>query len=350
MESPFGTAGRLVVGAGVVAASALLAPTADAATAPQRPAAQLVNGTLTVTGTSGPDQIAVDYTSTDVVTVDLGRRADLRSYDRGLVDRVVVRLKGGDDAFTTVSGVAPSTDLPMQIRAGRGDDQVLAGNRSDVIIGGSGDDNLLGGGGLDLLQGGAGNDFVDGNAGTDTELLGAGKDTAAWIPGEGNDVVVGGPGRDSLVFTGSAGDEAFSVAASGDTVVLLRSLGSIRMDLLGIESVEIQALGGADTVAASDLTGTGLSALDIDLSVPGSQGDGAADAVTVNGTGAADDIEIDAVDGKIAVSGLSPATTITGGEVTDTVQVNALGGDDTVGVTDAANALMLVAIDLGADD
>ena len=351
MESPFGPVGRLVVGAaGVLAASALLAPAPNAAAAPQRPTAELVNGTLIVTGTSGSDEITIDYTGTDDVALDLGRKAALRTYERSLVDRVVVRLGRGDDVFATVSGVAPAVDLPMRIRAGAGNDEVLSGNKSDIIIGAGGDDSLLGGAGLDHLHGGFGNDFVTGNAGTDIEVLGAGNDTAAWVPGEGNDVILGARGRDTLAFTGSAGDEAFSVAPNGDAVVFLRSLGSVRMDLHSLERVEIQALGGADTVTVNDLSGTNLAAVDVDLSVPEGQGDGAADTLTLNGTGSADVLAVDATDGGVAVSGLPTSMTVTGEEVNDSLQINTLGGDDTVSVTDAANALMAIAVDLGADD
>lgn len=349
MESPFGTVGRLVVGA--LATGALLAPTPEAGAAAKQATTQLVNGTLMITGTTVADQITVDYTGTDDVVVDLGAGAKQRTYDRTLVDRVIVRLKGGADTFTTVPGVAPAADLPQQIRAGGGDDTVISGNKSDVIMGGTGNDTLLGGGGLDVLVGGAGNDIVNGNGGADTKLLGAGNDTAGWIPGDGNDVVVGARGSDHLAFTGSAGDEAFSLAPSGDSVIMLRSLGSIRMDLVGVESVGIDALGGTDTVAVNDLAGTGLTTVDVDLSIAESQTDGATDTVAVNGTSTADTVNVDAIDGgAVTLAGLVPTTTITGADATDALQVSTGAGDDTVAVSDAASALMAIAVDLGADD
>ena len=57
------------------------------------------------------------------------------------------------------------------------------------------------------------------------------------------------------------------------------------MDVNGVERVNFNTLGGADTITVNDLTGTDVKQIAIDLSQqPGSgMGDGAVDAVVVNG-------------------------------------------------------------------
>ena len=73
---------------------------------------------------------------------------------------------------------------------------------------------------------------------------------------------------------------------------LSRDVGSVVMDLNGVEQIQLNALGGADTVTVNDLTGTGVTQVAIDLGVNGGGGDGAADTVTVNGTDGNDAISV----------------------------------------------------------
>ena len=57
---------------------------------------------------------------------------------------------------------------------------------------------------------------------------------------------------------------------------LFRDVAAITMDLNGVEALNVDTLGGADTVTVGDLTGTDLSAANVDLSgTPGGGGDGA---------------------------------------------------------------------------
>ena len=44
------------------------------------------------------------------------------------------------------------------------------------------------------------------------------------------------------------------------------------MDVNGTEQVNVTALGGADTITVGDLTGTGVTSVNIDLSAQGSTG------------------------------------------------------------------------------
>jgi hypothetical protein len=336
---------------GLAAAATLtagLVATGPAALAlPATASASVADHTLTITGTSGDDAISLAFAAgaADPVVVDLGNGSS-RSFDRSTFDHVAVFLGAGDDRFRTQSGGTPGSDAPLTVDGGNGRDLIVGGAGNDTISGGNGQDELRGGGGVDALYGGNGSDLVDGGVGADNEFLGNGADEALWVPGEGSDAIAGGNGSDTLRFDGSKDPEVMSLAANGSDAVFLRNLGNIRMDLAGVENVDVNPLGGADTVTVDNLAGTDVTHAGIDLSVQGA-GDTQPDTLVVNGTAAADAIEVSAHDGAVDVAGLPAGTTITGSELTDLLQVNGLDGHDEVAVSDAATALIGVAVDLG---
>jgi Ca2+-binding RTX toxin-like protein len=314
---------------------------------PARASAAVVNDVLVISGTNAADRITVDFTALDSVVVDLGhdhvQRLDPRTFRS-----VSAYLRAGDDDFRTLSGGALA-DVPLTVWSGAGDDTAVGGAANDVLNGDSGKDFLLGGAGTDLVHGGRGADFVNGGVGTDTEVLGSGDDTAAWNPGEGNDAIIGGLGRDTLAFNGSNADERMSLTADGKSAVFLRSPGTIRMDLEGVERLDLATLGGADAVTIGDLSGTALTVADIDLSSAAGTGDTKVDTVVVNGTDRPDRVDVAAYAGAVDVTGLPGETVVTGGEPTDRLEINTFDGDDSVTVDDAARAVLDIAVDLGAD-
>lgn len=328
-----------------LAGSVIAAGPADAAS--YAATASVANQTLTITGTPGDDAISVDFTNPGAVLVDLGDGTAAQTFDRRTFTAVSVFLGAGDDQFRTVTGGTALTDPPLTVDGGAGDDTIAGGAGNDTLFGGGGNDDLRGGGGNDVIFGERGNDVVDGGVGTDTEILGSGADTALWVPGEGSDVISGGAGHDTLGFTGSNASEVMSLSANGDNAVFLRDVGTIRMDLNGVENVDVAALGGADTVTVDNLAGTDVEHAAIDLSAQGGGGDGLSDKVIVNGTDDADRIGVDARGGSVDVRGLSADTAVAGSESTDSLQVNSLGGNDRVAVSDAATALIGVGVDLG---
>ena len=93
-------------------------------------------------------------------------------------------------------------------------------------------------------------------AGNDQLFGGAGLDTFIWNPGDGSDVIEGGTDADTLIFNGSAGAEIFAASADGSHLSFTRNLGNIVMDVNNVETLALNALGGADTVTVNDLTGT----------------------------------------------------------------------------------------------
>ncbi len=303
--------------------------------------ASVANNTLKITGSNGPDNISVTGTADpNALVVDLGNGTQ-RTFDRTTFDAISVFLGDGNDQFTEAPGVF--ADETLTVDAGSGDDHIVTGDGNDAIFGGYGNDTILSGKGDDLVFGDSGDDFVDGQVGHDTAFLGSGHDSFQWDPGDGSDAVDGGSGIDTLVFNGAAVPENMSLSANGDRSLFLRDPGNIRMDMNDVERLELNALGGADTITVNDLHGTGFRDADIDLGA----GDTAADVVTLNGTLGRDNVHVGANNGHVNVGGLEPETHITGSEPGDTLQVNTLDGNDRVRVDNDVAALIGVHTDLG---
>ena len=209
----------------------------------------------------------------------------------------ILELDVGEDGTIDFS-FDRSTFSAINLQAGGGNDEVRIGPGAQLdnvtIDGGAGDDTLIGGDGNDTLIGGPGNDVIDGGRGSDTALMGAGNDTFVWNPGDGSDTVEGQGGKDTLDFNGSNAAEHFDISANGSRVRMFRDVADVTMDLNGIDTLNLNTLGSADTVTVGDLTGTDLRHANVDLSgTPGSgTGDGASDTVTVDGTDGADDVKV----------------------------------------------------------
>jgi Ca2+-binding RTX toxin-like protein len=137
-----------------------------------------------------------------------------------------------------------------------------------------------------------------------------------------------------LLFFGSSIDENIDVFANAGRVNLFRNVGSVTMDMDGVESLDLRMLGGADNVVIGDLSGTDMTQIGIDLRGPNGGGDGAADTVTVTGTNGADVFGAAGDAGGINVFGLHTAVNIFFQEqANDRLTLNALGGDDVVNAT-----------------
>ncbi len=332
-----GRAAAAAAATAIVASATLVGGPAQAT--PAQAGAVVVNDVLTISGTNAADQIIVDFSSLDSVVVDLGDSFGTRRFASGSFHSASVDLRAGDDDFRTITG-GTLADVPMTVVTGNGNDSATTGAASDVLDGGNGEDLLLGGAGTDHVIGGNGADFVNGGIGTDVEVLGNGDDTAAWNPGEGNDTIVGGLGRDTLAFNGSNGDEQMSLSANGESAVFLRNLANIRMDLDGVERLDLATFGGVDTVTVGDLSGTDVTQAEIDLAATTGAADAKGDTVQVNGTDQADRVDVTADGDAVEVTGLAAQTSVTGGDPTDRLLIDTLGGDDRVTVSDAARTLL----------
>ena len=160
-------------------------------------------------------------------------------------------------------------------------------------------------------------------------------------------MVIGG--ADTLVFNGSNDPEVMSLSASGSSSVFLRDRGNIRMDMTGVEVLDLAALGGADSITIDDMSRTAVPpGQNIDLSALG-VGDGQPDVVTVNGTESKDRVRVQAY----GTTGRCPRAAHRDPphrrRAADRLQVDGQDGDSKVHVKAAARALIDVAVDLGSD-
>src|SRR6516165_4875335 len=247
-------------------------------------------------GDGAADTVTVNATKYDDVIAVQGQNGSLTV--TGLPEAITISGSESTDALVVVGGAGNDT-LPAAT--------LPAGNTTLTLDGGSGNDTIIGSQGDDILLGGDGNDTVTGGRGNDTALLGNGNDTFIWNPGDGSDTVEGQAGTDTLVFNGANINERMDISANGERARLTRDVGNITMDLNGVERIQINALGGADSITVNDLTGTDVTRVAIDLlGTPGSgQGDGAADSVTVNGTAGDDQIKVASSGASVVVNGLA---------------------------------------------
>ncbi|WP_027520187.1 calcium-binding protein [Bradyrhizobium sp. WSM1417] len=253
------------------------------------------------------------------------------SLDIGTTENFVLNMNGGDDVFTAGNGLANLISL--------------------TVDGGAGNDTITGGDGNDTLLGGDGNDVITGGRGNDVARLGSGDDTFVWNPGDGSDTVEGQDGTDTLQFNGANISESMNITANHGRVKLTRDVGNVTMDLNGMEHINVAARGGADNLTVGDLTGTGVTQVNIDLAgVPGSGvGDGAADTVTVNGTAANDSIQVTGTGGSVTVAGLPATVTLTGAEgANDRLTINGGAGNDVISAAGLAAGSVQLVIDGGA--
>jgi Ca2+-binding RTX toxin-like protein len=284
----------------------------------------------------GADVITVDDLSgTDVkqVAIDLSATPGSGQGD-GVADTVNVNGTAGDDRISVVSS---------------GSSVVVNGLAAQVTINGvdTGLDQIVvnGGDGNDTITGSAGNETVIGGRGNDVASLGAGDDTFIWNPGDGSDTVDGGAGNDTLVFNGAAANEKMEISANGKGATLTRDVGTVTMDLANIETIDVNALGGTDTITVDDLSKTSVKHVAIDLSATAGSGvgDNQADTVVINATNGDDVINITEDNGVVTVLGLATDVTISGFDSNDRLVINGLGGDDVIIASGLTGPIQLTA-------
>jgi Ca2+-binding RTX toxin-like protein len=231
--------------------------------------------------------------------------------DIGTSENLVVNMNGGDDSFSATGNLAALIRI--------------------TVDGGAGNDTILGSNGIDTLLGGEGDDFIDGQQANDVAFLGAGDDVFQWDPGDGSDIVEGQAGNDTMLFNGSAANENFQVSANGQRVLFTRDVANIVMDLNDVESIDLNAVGGTDTVTINDLTGTDIVEMNINLAAAGGGSDGQVDTVIINATNSDDVILVTSDANGVHISGLGQQINLTGFDVlNDRLVINGLGGDDVI--------------------
>jgi Ca2+-binding RTX toxin-like protein len=231
-----------------------------------------------------------------------------------------------------------------------GNDSLSGGAGEDFLLGQSGGDVLFGGNDADQLFGGSGDDTADGDRGDDVAFLGDGNDLFVWDPGDSSDRVEGEAGFDTMLFNGSGADEKFEASANGPRLRFTRDVGNIVMDTDGVERVDVEALGGADTVTLNNLTGTAVQELRVDLEAVknGGAADDKTDRVILNGTAGQDFVSVLGSAGSLFVLGLPTFVTVQRAAAADQLTVNTLAGNDRVEAGSIAAGAVTFTADGGA--
>ena len=322
--------------AALAAGLAGIAVLAETASAKDKVKASIQNNALTVAGTGASEAIALRLRSGDSTTlqIDVGDdgSADL-TFKRDRFDHILVDAGNGNDTvrIDDVNGAFTDTEATT-----------LNGER--------GDDSLMGGRGPETLSGGDGNDTIRGGQDNDVALMGADDDTFIWNPGDASDTVEGQAGADTLQFNGANASEKFDLSANGNRLQFLRDIANVKMDVDGVETVDANARGSADTVTVHDLSGTAVQHVAVDLSASAGGGDGEADGVVVEGTPNADVVEISrtAASPDASVTGLAADVSVTGADPTgDTLTVDGKAGDDRLIENAADGSIMPVKVEGG---
>jgi Ca2+-binding RTX toxin-like protein len=315
-------------------------------------------GDDTLTGGAGNDS-AFGQAGNDRMIWNPGDGTDINEGGSG-IDTVEVNGGNGAENFTVAANGArvrfDRTDpAPFSIDIGSSENLVLNANAGDdTFTAGNGLAHLIhltvdGGDGNDRMVGGDGNDTIIGGKGNDEVFLGAGNDIFIWNPGEGSDMVEGQGGIDTMQFNGSSLNEKMELSANGSRLCLTRDVGTVSMDVNGVENVNVFAGGGADTLTLNDLSGTGVSNVTFDLaaSADSRTGDGSSDTVIINGSARSDRIEAASYRGGIDVRGLAASVHIVGAEASDHLTLNGLGGNDFVDASRLQAAAILLTEDGG---
>ena len=254
------------------------------------------------------------------------------SLDIGTTENLVVNMNGGDDTFTAGNGLASLIQL--------------------TVDGGAGNDTITGGDGNDMLIGGDGNDLIIGGRGNDVAFLGAGDDTFVWNPGDGSDTVEGQDGNDTMLFNGANVNEKIDISANGSRVRFTRDVANITMDLNGVEGINFNALGGADTITVNDLIGHRRRPRSTSTwPAPRARRPATARPTPSSSTAPTAPTRSSVVGAgtSFTVSGLPALVSVSGSEgANDQLVVNTLGGDDTINAAALPAGVVQLTVDGGA--
>jgi len=325
---------------------------------------------LSLVGTSGDD--AVTSTAT---TVSLGGTATIGAG----MDQLELSTLGGSDNIDldlTVTGLRKVIDAgdgndtvnlsgaqDATIFGGDGDDALTGTPLADFIDGGRGNDSIFALGGGDTVYGGEGDDAITGGTGTDDLFGGDGSDVFYWSEGDGSDLIEGDAGRDELLFVGATAaqqaTEDFTLRSAssqfgsgvGDRVELLRTQGSVTLDMAGVETINIWGFSGNENVTVEDLYTTDVQVVNVDFEdVAGTD----TETLLVEGRTVADNVEI-TIDTfgvtNLSIEGLRYDVNVWDTDPTnDTLTVDGNQGDDVIKAEDGVEALVAIVLNGGEGD
>ena len=323
---------RVVVPAGTTVSQSGAEATIDGLGAQVRAINGAASDSITVIGTAGSDVEHIAGTAdadavsayaegTDAIVSGATGAMYVRLTGVELTD---VDLAGGNDQFSTSSGLAAVTGLDVD--------------------GGDGNDILGGSNGADVISGGAGDDFLDGWLGNDVLNGGSGNDTFQWDPGDANETIVGGDGADGVVFNGSNINENITVSATSGHARFTRDIANVVVDLDQVEAADLRPYGGADTITVGNLTGTALTLVRPDFAPAGGGDDLQPDRVVVAaGTTVSQD------GAQATIDGLGAQVRVINGALTDSINVAGTAGFDVVHIVGTPNGDVINELPDGTD-
>ncbi|HEX6584068.1 MAG TPA: calcium-binding protein [Thermoleophilaceae bacterium] len=175
-----------------------------------------------------------------------------------------------------------------------------------------------------VVRGGRGND-----------VLGISERNGRFVGSERTSID-GGRGGDRLVFAGSRAADSIALSANRRRLRVApraraaTTAANFALAARSLRRVTVDPLGGADAISVGDLNGTGVFEAALELG-SASGGDGAADVVSANGTGAPDALTVGGGGPALTVGGLGAVVTASNLEPgQDRFTVNGLGGADTL--------------------
>ena len=122
---------------------------------------KFASGLLSVTGTTGNDQINISHVANSWTISNGSVWTSTKTYKN--VTKVSINAGNGDDSITLDSSVT----CPATLAGGNGNDTITGSTGATSLDGGAGNDSLTAGGSKDVLTGDAGNDTLVGGAGAD---------------------------------------------------------------------------------------------------------------------------------------------------------------------------------------
>ncbi len=200
--------------------------------------AKVSGGTLTLTGNSKGDKLVLRLKkgARTTLLVDVGANGSVDfTFARKRFSKIIVNAGGGNDTVTISEKYG-----------------VFTTEEATQLNGGAGLDKLTGGSGPEILSGGPGSDTVAGIVGSDVFV---------WDSVDGSDKIDGGAGIDVLSVNGSAGDDTFAVNPNSARVLVTGPSSSV-LNVGGVETIDLNALGGNDTITGGAVAG--LTTLDLD--------------------------------------------------------------------------------------
>ena len=283
--------------------------------------AKITGGVLTFTGNAASDKLVLrlKHGAETKVQGDVGGDGSAEfEFGRGLFTSIVVNAGGGNDVVlvSEANGVFTTTEATT-LRGGKGKDKLTGGTGGEALAGGPGADKVFGKGGPDSIF---------------------------WKAGDGNDTVDGQGGADTVGLTGTAVNDGMLLRASSGA--LRAQTGAEVVIAKGVEAANLTPLAGVDAVDVGDLSGTPVSAVNVDLGVTG-VADASADTVTADGTGGVEVATVTASLGQVLVSGFPESMAISGSSSSDRLTLNGLGGGDTLSGSVGLAALILLTLDGG---